>query len=377
MSPVRGDKEYRKENNMDYQFPVTRTTHPKPRPSDETKLGFAKYFTDHMFMMDYDEGQGWHDGRVVPHEPFLIEPGSCVLHYAQMMFEGMKAYRTPDGRVQLFRPDMNVARMKRTNERMCIPELPGDLFLSAVKAVIREDKDWIPTAPGTSLYIRPFIFGDEVSFSVLPAKHYRFLVILSPTGSYYSSNDGGITTTKIFVEDEYIRAAPGGTGFAKVGGNYGGGMRASQKALRYQCKDVLWLDAAEHRYVEEIGTSNAFFRIGDEVITAPLSSGTILPGITRDSVITLLKKWNVPVAERKLSIDDVFAASKNGTLNEVFASGTAAVISPIGYLTYKGNEYTVSDGSVGPVAQRLYDTLYGIQTGAVPDDMGWTYPIEI
>ena len=358
---------------MEYNFPVMRTTHPKPRPADETKLGFAKYFTDHMFVMDYDEGQGWHDGRVVPHEPFLIEPASCVLHYAQMMFEGMKAYRTPDGGVQIFRPDMNIKRMARTNERMCIPELPGDLFLAAVKAVIEADRDWIPSAPGTAMYIRPFIFGDEVSFSVLPAKHYKFMIILSPTGSYYAANDGGLATTRIYVQDKYIRAAQGGTGYAKVGGNYGGGMRASQDAMKYNCKDVLWLDAAEHKYVEEIGTSNAFFRIADEVITAPLDSGTILPGITRDSVIQLLKKWGVKVSERKLPIDEVVAASKDGSLQEIFASGTAAVISPIGWLNVMGADVQVADGTVGPVAQKLYDTLYGMQTGTVADDMGWTY----
>ena len=362
---------------MKYNFPVTRTTNPKPRPDDETKLGFARYFTDHMFVMDYDEGLGWHDGRVVPHEPILIEPASCVLHYAQMMFEGMKAYRRADGTIQLFRPDMNAKRMVRTNERMCMPELPEELLIAAVEAVIREDIDWVPSAPGTALYIRPFIFGDEVSFSVLPAKHYRFMVILSPTGSYYAANDGGLSTTRIFVQDEYIRAAPGGTGYAKVGGNYGGGMRASKDAMKYNCKDVLWLDAIEHKYVEEIGTSNAFFKINGEVITAPLSSGTILPGITRDSVIQLLKKWGVPVSERKLSIDDIIAASKNGELEEIFASGTAAVISPIGCLNYKGDDHQVADGKVGELAQKLYDTIYGIQTGAVEDFMGWTYPLNL
>jgi len=360
---------------MTYEFPVTRTTNPKPRPADETKLGFAKYFTDHMFVMEYDEGQGWHDGRIVPHAPFLIEPASAVLHYAQMMFEGMKAYRRPDGSIQLFRPDRNIARMKNTCERMCMPEIPGDLFLAAVKAVIEADKDWVPSAPGTAMYIRPFLFGDEVSFSVLPAQHYKFMIILSPTGSYYAANDGGITTTRIYVQDKYIRAAPGGTGYAKVGGNYGGGMRASRDAMKYNCKDVLWLDSQEHKYVEEIGTSNAFFRINDEVITAPLDSGTILPGITRDSVIQLLKKWGIKISERKLSIDEVVAASKDGTLQEIFASGTAAVISPIGWLNYNGEEITVADTKVGPVAQKLYDNLYGIQTGTVEDDMGWTYPL--
>ncbi len=362
---------------MDYNFTVTRTTHPKQRPEDETKLGFARYFTDHMFCMDWDEGIGWHDGRVVPHEPILIEPASCVLHYAQMMFEGMKAYRTPSGEIQLFRPDMNVKRMKRTNERMCMPYLPDDLLTAAVRAVIKEDIDWVPSAPGTALYIRPFMFGDEVSFSVLPAKHYRFMIILSPTGSYYAANDGGLSTTRIYVQNEYIRAAKGGTGYAKVGGNYGGGMRASQDAMKYNCKDVLWLDAAEHKYVEEIGTSNAFFFIDDEVITAPLDSGTILPGITRDSVICLLKRWGIKVSERKLSIDEVLSASKSGRLKEIFASGTAAVISPIGWLNYVGTDYQVSDGKVGPLAQKLYDNLYGIQTGTVEDYMGWTYPLGL
>ena len=358
---------------MEYNFKVTRTAHPKAKP-DQNALGFGKYFTDHMFVMDYDEGQGWHDGRIVPHEPMLIEPASCVLHYAQMMFEGMKAYKTPDGSVQLFRPDMNWKRMNHTNDRMCIPRMDEDLFMAAIKAVIKEDIDWVPDAPGTALYIRPFIFGDEVSFSVLPAKHYRFMIILCPVGSYYAANDGGLQTTKIFVEDEYIRAAHGGTGAAKVGGNYGGGMKASEKAMAHNCKDVLWLDAAEHKYVEEIGTSNAFFKIDGEVITAPLA-GTILPGITRDSVLQLLRKWGCKVSERKLSIDDVLAAAENGKLEEVFASGTAAVISPIGYLTYKDKEYTVKDGKVGPTAQKLYDTLYGIQTGKIPDDMNWTVKI--
>ena len=360
---------------MEYTFPVTRTTHPKPRPEDETKLGFAKYFTDHMFVMDYDVGQGWHDGRVVPHEPFLIEPACAVLHYAQEMFEGMKAYRTADGRILLFRPDKNIERMKNTNERMCIPELPGDLFLSAVKAVIKEDMDWVPSAPGTALYIRPFIFGNEVSFSVLPAQHYTFMIILSPVGSYYASNDGGLSTSRIYVSDNYIRAARGGTGYAKVGANYGNAMRASADAMKANCKDVLWLDAAENKYVEEIGTSNAFFRISDEVITAPLTDGTILPGITRRSVIELLKSWGEKVSERKLSIDEITEASKNGTLQEVFASGTAAVISPIGCLHYKGVDYPVADQKVGPVAQKLYDNLYGMQTGALPDVMGWTYQL--
>ena len=357
----------------DYTFPVIRTQHPKPKPPQD-KLGFANYFTDHMFEMRYDEGQGWHDGKVIPYGPISLDPASAVLHYAQMLFEGMKAYKRPDGGIQIFRPDMNVKRMANTCERMCMPKIDYDLFMAAVKAIVNADIDWVPSAPGTALYIRPFMIADEVSFSVLPAKHYRFIIILSPVGSYYAANDGGLHTTRIFVEDEFIRAALGGTGFAKVGGNYAGGMKASEKAMAHNCKDVLWLDAREHKYVEEIGTSNAFFVIDGEVITSPLT-GTILPGVTRDSVLTLLRKWGVPVSERKLSTDELFSAAAAGKLQEVFASGTAAVISPIGTLYYQDHDVTVGDGQVGPIAQRLYDTLYGIQTGHLPDDMGWTVQI--
>ena len=359
---------------MNYTFPITRTKTPKQKP-DEDHLVFGQHFTDHMFEMEYDEGQGWHDGRIVPYHNIEIDPASCVLHYAQMMFEGMKAYKTAQGQVQLFRPYMNAQRLNRTNERMCIPPMDEELFVSAVKATVAADIDWVPSKPGTSLYIRPFIISDEVSFSVLPAKHYRFMIILCPSGPYYAGNMGKLSATRIFVEDEFIRAAHGGTGFAKVGGNYAGGMKASKKALEYQCKDVLWLDAAEHRYVEEIGTSNAFFKINGEVITAPLE-GTILPGITRDSVITLLKEWGVPVNERKLSIDELFAAAQDGSLEEIFATGTAAVISPIGALCYQGKDYVVNNNQVGPTAQKLYDTLYGTQTGAVPDTHDWIEQVK-
>lgn len=359
---------------MDYNFSVTKTTNPKQKP-DENNLVFGKYFTDHMFIMDYDEGIGWHDGRVVPYSKIEIDPASCVLHYAQMMFEGLKAYKTEDGHIQLFRPDMNVKRMNSTNMRMCIPQMPEDLFIEAVKSVVNADIDWIPCAQGTSLYIRPFIFGDEVSFSVLPAKHYRFIIILCPVGPYYTGNGGKLSTTKIYVEDEYIRAAKGGTGYAKVGGNYAGGMKASEKAIANNCKDVLWLDAAEHKYVEEIGTSNAFFKIDGKIVTAPLS-GTILPGITRNSVIALLKKWGFEVEERRLSIDEVFEAGKCGKLEEVFASGTAAVISPIGSLLYKGEKLEINNCVVGETAQKLYDTICGIQKGAVADEFGWTVRID-
>jgi branched-chain amino acid aminotransferase len=354
---------------MKYEFPVTKNPNPKPKPDPNT-LAFGATFTDHMFTMDYDEGQGWHDGKIIPYGDISISPAASVLHYAQMMFEGMKAYKAEDGRVLLFRPEMNARRLNRTNERICIPEMDEELFLTAVKATVGADADWVPSEPFTSLYIRPFIIADDPALGVKAAKHYRFMIILCPSGPYYAANRGKLSTTRIFVEDEYIRAAHGGTGYAKVGGNYAGSLRASKKAKEFDCNDVLWLDAIEHRYVEEVGSSNAFFMIGDEIITAPLA-GTILPGITRDSVITLLKEWGVSVCERKISIEEVIEAAKNGTLKEAFASGTAAVISPMGLLHYLGDEYTINDRKVGGLSQKLYDTITGYQTGKLEDTHDW------
>ena len=355
---------------MSYTFPVTRNPNPKPKP-DPNELVFGKQFTDHMFVMDYDEGQGWHDGRIIPYGDILISPASSVLHYAQMMFEGMKAYKTASGDILLFRPEMNARRLNRTNERICMPQMDEALFVAAVKATVHEDKDWVPDAPFTSLYIRPFIIADDPALGVKSAHHFRFMIILCPSGPYYAANRGKLSTTRIFVEDEYIRAAHGGTGYAKVGGNYAGSLRASQKAHECDCNDVLWLDAIEHKYIEEVGSSNAFFVIGDEVVTAPLA-GTILPGITRDSVLTLLREWGVPAAERKLSIDEVIDAAKKGRLKEAFASGTAAVISPMGMLRYLGEEYVINNREVGAISQKIYDTITGIQTGKIADTRGWT-----
>ncbi len=355
---------------MNYVFPVTRNQNPKPKP-DPNELVFGKQFTDHMFVMEYDDGLGWHDGRIVPYGDIMLSPASSVLHYAQMMFEGMKAYKTADGHVLLFRPEMNARRLNRTNERICMPQMDEELFVAAVKATVKEDADWVPDAPFTSLYVRPFIIADDAALGVKAAHHYRFMIILAPSGPYYAANRGKLSTTRIFVEDEYIRAAHGGTGYAKVGGNYAGSLRASQKANECDCNDVLWLDAHEHKYIEEVGSSNAFFRIGDEVVTAPLA-GTILPGITRDSVLTLLKEWGVKHSERKVSIDEVIEAAKKGELKEAFASGTAAVISPMGVLRYMGEEYAINNRKVGDLSQKLYDTITGIQTGKIPDTRGWT-----
>lgn len=358
---------------MRYEFTIQKTTNPKIKPDPES-LSFGSTFTDHMFIMDYSIDKGWHDGRIVPYGPLPMDPASAVLHYSQQMFEGLKAYLADDGRILLFRPYMNAKRTNKTNDRMCIPQLDEELFVDAVKTIVDLERDWIPNNPGTSLYIRPFIFADEAFLGVHAATHYKFMIILSPVGPYYTNTGGGLPVTKIFVEEEYVRAAPGGTGSAKVGGNYAGSLKAQKRANALGCEQVLWLDAIEHSYVEEIGTSNAFFVIGDEIITAPLS-GTILPGITRDSVITLLKKWGLPVSERRLKIDDVLNAADDGSLKEVFATGTAAVISPVGMLVYKQKEIEIGDGVVGTLSNRLYDALSGIQTGNLQDDMGWTIAI--
>ncbi|MDF2655090.1 MAG: branched-chain amino acid aminotransferase [Bacillota bacterium] len=355
---------------MNYDFKVTKTLTPKQKPDPDT-LEFGKVFSDHMFVMNYTEGKGWHDGRIVPYAPITLEPAAAVLHYAQEMFEGLKAYKTKEGKILLFRPDMNAKRTTSTNDRICIPALDEELFVEAIKAVVRVDADWVPEKEGTSLYIRPFIIATEPFLGVRSAKEYLFMVILSPVGPYYK---GGLAPTKIFVEDEYVRAAHGGTGYSKIGGNYVAGLKSQEKAHDRGYSQVLWLDGAERKYVEEIGTSNAFFVIDGEVITAPLE-GTILPGITRDSVIHLLKDWGIEVSERRLTIDEVYQAYDSGKLSEVFASGTAAVISPVGELCWKERKILINDGEIGELSQKLYDVLSGIQLGNVEDKFGWTVEV--
>jgi branched-chain amino acid aminotransferase len=352
-----------------YNFKITKTTTPKPKPDPNT-LKFGQTFTDHMFIMEYTEGKGWHDGEIVPYAPISLDPAAAVLHYGQEMFEGMKAYRTPDRRVVLFRPYMNAERGRKTNDRMCMPDYDPEMFVEAVKTLVDVERDWIPEKEGTSLYIRPFMFADEAFLGVHAAHHYKFIIICSPVGPYYDTPDGGLLATSIFVEETYVRSVQGGTGFAKIGGNYAASLKAQTNAAAKGCEQVLWLDAIEHKYVEEIGTSNAFFVIDGEVITAPLL-GTILPGVTRDSVIALLKSWGLPVSERRLLIDDVRKAAADGRLNEVFASGTAAVISPVGRLVFKDSDFAINNGETGALAQRLYTELYSLQTGKKPDTLNW------
>ena len=344
----------------------------KEKPNDNA-LGFGKFFTDHMFLMNYDTENGWHDPRIVPYGPISLEPSAMVFHYAQEMFEGLKAYRTKDGGVQLFRPQKNIERMNNTNKRMCIPQVDPDDVLQAIKALVEYESDWVPSSEGTSLYIRPFIIATDAKLGVHASHTYLFSIILSPVGSYYPE---GINPVKIVVETEYVRAVKGGTGFAKVGGNYAASLIGQEKADSMGYAQVLWLDGIEHKYVDEVGSMNVFFVIGDEIITPSLTEGNILPGVTRASCLDLLRSKGFNVVERRLSIDEIMEASQNGTLKEAFGTGTAAVISPIGELNDGTQKIILNDGKIGPIAQMLYDTLTGIQWGNLDDEYGWIVKVK-
>ena len=356
---------------MKYDFPVTLTKNPKQKPESKG-LRFGTVMTDHMFIMDYTDEKGWHDGRIVPYGPISLDPAAVVFHYGQEMFEGLKAYETAEGRVQLFRPDMNAKRTNNTNDRLCIPPIDEELFVEAVKAIVKVDKDWIPKGEGTALYIRPFIIATEPFLGVRRATEYKFMIILSPVGPYFVN---GLAPTKMYVEDEYVRAVKGGTGEAKCGGNYAASLKAQEIAHEKGYEQILWLDGIHRKYIEEIGAANAFFVIGDEVVTSELN-GSILPGITRNSIIALCKHKGYKVSERKISIDELEEAYKAGQLKEMFASGTAAIVSPVGELLYKGERMIINNNDIGPIAQEMYDTIYGIQTGKIEDFMGWTVPVE-
>ena len=342
------------------------TKNPKPKPAPGTPLGFGKIFTDHMFIMNYTEGTGWHDARVVPYQDLTLSPSAMVFHYGQEMFEGLKAYKGEDGKAYLFRPDMNAKRANASNDRLCMPEIPVEDFVQAVKAVVKVDQDWIPSDPGTSLYIRPFMIATDAFLGVAPSKTYLFIVILAPSGAYYES---GLAPVGIWIEDEYVRAVRGGIGFAKTGGNYAASLIAQVKAHDEGFSQVLWLDGVERKYIEEVGAMNIFFKIDGKVVT-PALSGSILPGITRDSVLTLCRDMGYEVEQRKISVDELIAAQKEGRLQECFGTGTAAVISPVGKLRYEDEVMTIGGGEIGPLSQKLYDTVTGIQTGKLPDPYG-------
>lgn len=349
---------------------IERIAVPKEKPAAD-KLTFGDFFTDHMFVMNYDAGKGWHSARIVPYGPFSIDPSAMVLHYAQEIFEGLKAYRTPDGGISLFRPLENFKRLNNSCERMSIPPIDEQFVLEALKKLILIDQDWVPSAPNTSLYIRPFIIATDPHIGVHASHSYMFFIILSPVGSYYKE---GLNPVKIYVEDEDVRAVRGGTGYAKTGGNYAASLRAGERAASKGYSQVLWLDGVHRKYIEEVGAMNVLFKINGEIVT-PMLNGSILPGITRKSCLELLRSWGVPVSERLITIDELLEAMKNGTLEEAFGSGTAAVVSPIGEIMYEGQHFSVNDGKIGELTQKLYDELTDIQWGRKEDPFGWTVKI--
>ena len=346
---------------------ITKATTLKPLP-DPAKLLFGKVFTDHMFLMNYDTGKGWHSPRVVPYGPLTLEPSCMVFHYAQEVFEGMKAYRDPEGGVRLFRPMDNVERLNSSCARLCIPALPADLTLEGIQTLVRVEERWVPAMEGTSLYVRPFVIATDASLGVHASHSYLFCVICCPVGAYYKE---GLQPVKIYVEDEDVRAVRGGTGFTKCGGNYAASIRAGERAEEQGFSQVLWLDGVERKYIEEVGAMNVLFKIDGKVVT-PKLNGSILPGITRRSCLELLRDWGYTVEERLITADELFEAARAGKLEEAWGSGTAAVISPIGELARGDERVTINGGRIGALSQKLYDTLTGIQWGKEADPYGWS-----
>jgi branched-chain amino acid aminotransferase len=345
---------------------ITLSTSPKQPPADET-LAFGRVFTDHIFLMDYQVGKGWHDPRIVPYGPFTVDPACCVLHYGQSIFDGMKAFRGRDGRVRLFRLLDHAHRLNRSAHYLCVPEIDTEMVAESIRALVEVDQRWVPSLPGTSLYIRPTVIATETFLGVHPSSSYLYYVILGPVGAYYPE---GMNPVRILASDTYVRAVKGGLGAAKTAGNYAASLLGAEEAQKAGYTQVLWLDGAEHRYLDEVGTMNIMLKIGEEVITPPLN-GAILAGITRDSVLTLLRDWGLRVSERPVAIDEVIAAAKTGQL-EMWGTGTAAVISPVGELGFKGERYIINGGRTGALTQKLYDTIVGIQYGSTPDPYGWT-----
>ena len=348
---------------------IERTTNPKEKPTG--KLGFGKVFTDHMFIMNYTNGKGWHDPRIVPYQDLTLSPAAMVFHYGQEMFEGLKAYKGIHGETLLFRPDMNGKRTNDTNDRLCIPQIPVEDFVQAVKAIVKVDEDWIPTEPGTSLYIRPFIIATDPTLGVHASHTYIFAVICCPVGAYYAE---GINPVKIYVEDEDVRAVKGGTGYTKCGGNYAASIRAGERAEENGYAQVLWLDGVHRKYIEEVGSMNVMFQVDGTVVT-PKLTGSVLPGITRKSCLELLKAWGIPCEERLITAQELFDAAAAGKLDEAWGTGTAAVVSPIGEMGWEDRHAVVNGGQIGSLTQKLYDTLTGIQWGTLPDPCGWTVKV--
>ncbi|KLU70579.1 MAG: hypothetical protein RHS_3592 [Robinsoniella sp. RHS] len=350
---------------------IEKTMNPKPIPGPENPLVFGTIFTDHMYVMEYSTEKGWHDPAIMPYQPITLDPSAMVFHYGQEMFEGLKAYKTEDGRILLFRPDKNAERAVNSNKRLMIPEIPVEDFINGVKTLVEIDQAWIPTKEGTSLYVRPFVIATDPFLGVRPSNTYKFIIILSPVGAYYPE---GLNPVKIWIEDEYVRAVRGGIGEAKAGGNYVASMAAQVKAHEEGYSQVLWLDGVERKYIEEVGAMNIFFKINGTVVT-PVLNGSILPGVTRNTCIELCKEWGLPVEERRISVDELEEAARTGALEEVWGTGTAAVISPVGHLRYVNDVFQIGDGGIGAISQRLYDTVTGIQLGKIEDTHGWTMEV--
>ena len=352
------------------EITITKTTTPSIMPSED-KLGFGKIFTDHMLIVDWEEGKGWFDARIVPFGTIRLHPAATVLHYGAEIFEGLKAYRRADGGVQLFRPMENIKRMNNSAERMSLPQMNEEDMLQLLTTFVKMEEKWVPKSFGTSMYLRPFLFGNDEALGVHAVKNATFMIIASPSGSYYTE---GINPVGIMIEDEDVRTVRGGTGYAKCGGNYAASTRAGERAAKKGYSQVLWLDGVERKYVEEVGAMNVMFKIDGEIVT-PLLTGSILPGITRKSCIEVLKGKGYTVHERLLSVDELLQALRDGTLEEAWGCGTAAVVSPIGKLAFGDEEYIVNGGKIGTVTQELYDTLTGIQWGKIEDSFGWVYKL--
>ena len=352
------------------EIKIIKTTAPKEKP-DASALGFGKYFTDHMFLMEYD-GEKWTNARIEPFGNLSLHPASTVFHYGAEIFEGLKAYRTPEGKIQMFRPEENARRLNSSAERICLPTVPEDVFVQALDELVALDADWVPAEPGTSLYLRPFLFGNDPFLGVHTVKTAVFMIIASPVGSYYKE---GLAPVSIMIETEDVRAVRGGTGYTKCGGNYGASFRAGKKAEEKGYSQVLWLDGVERKYIEEVGAMNVMFKIGDEIVT-PALTGSILPGITRKSCVEMLKSRGYNVSERLLSLDELTTAARNGQLKEAWGTGTAAVVSPIGHLVIGDEIFTINNNEIGAVTQELYDSLTGIQWGRLEDTFGWVHPVK-
>ncbi|MBI3827642.1 MAG: branched-chain amino acid aminotransferase [Candidatus Rokubacteria bacterium] len=349
---------------------ITRATTRKPRPKD-SELGFGTVFTDHMFIADFEEEKGWYDPRVEPYGPLSLDPATAVLHYSQAIFEGLKAFTGRDGKIRLFRPHKHAERLNHSARQLCIPPMDPELVLKSLTTLVDVDREWVPKSVGHALYIRPTIIASEPFLGVRPAKQYLYFVILSPVGAYYPE---GMNPVKILVVDKYVRAVEGGLGAAKTGANYAASLHAAEDAKHAGFTQVLFLDGVHRKYIEEVGTMNIMIRLGDEIVTPPLG-GTILAGVTRDSALTLMRDWDLTVHERPISIDEVVAAAHQGTLREVWGTGTAAVISPVGELAYKGERIPINNGRIGELTQRLYDAIVGIQYATAPDTHGWTVEV--